>query len=59
MTQIVLADGLDGGNEKRMKTPSRRPPCKRRAAIGGMLTHDEEPATMKNIVDEPDDDVDI
>ena len=55
-TETVLADGPGGGNEKRLKTPNRHPPSKRRAATGGMFTHDDEPATKKNIVDEPDDD---
>ena len=58
-TEIVLADGPDGSNEKRMRTPTRRPPSKRRAATGGMFMDDDEPATKKNIIDEPDDDVDI
>jgi hypothetical protein len=57
--EITLVDGPDGGNEKRLKTPTRRPPSKRRAATGGMFTHDDEPATKKNLVEESDDDVDI
>ena len=59
-TETALEDGPGGGNERRLKTPTRRPPSKRRAATGGMFTHDDEPATKKNIVDEPDDeDIDI
>ena len=57
--ETTLADGPGAGNAKSLKTPTRQPPSKRRAATGDMFTHGDEPATKKNIVDEPDDDIDI
>ena len=53
---IVLADGPGAGNERRVRTPARGAPTKRRALTGDMLTHADEPATKKSIVDDPEDD---
>ena len=57
--ECILDDGPGCGSDRRVVTPVRRPPTKRRAVTGDMYTHDDEPSTKKAIVDEPDDDVDI
>ena len=53
--ELFLEDAPEMKVDRRLKTPTRPPATKRRALVGEMYTHDDEPDTKKIVTDEPDD----
>ena len=58
-SELILAIGPGACNERRIRTPARQPPSQGRATAGDILTHNDEPATKKSIIDDPGKDIDI
>ena len=50
--EFILADGPGAGTERSVRTAARGAPTRRRAMKGDKLTHADEPATTKSIIDD-------